>query len=246
MKGPAQLATYIAALLVGGGFLVIILAWNGAAERNSLPQQFPYLLSGGLTGLGMVVAGMIVFSVQAARMLTAQRARLMRELNTAMARLVAVSRAVRAGEQAAADPLVAPASASLNGRVEDPAAGGDVEGVDADTAVLAVTAPLEPLPTPRRPGRTKPEPQSPGRPSSGSTRATSASTRAASRRSGAAPASAPAQRKRTPPSQKVVVVGRSSFHDPACRLVADRDDLPSVMRKEAMADGRSPCRICRP
>jgi len=237
VKGPAQLATYIAALMVGGGFLIMVLAWNGAAERNSLPQQFPYLLSGGIGGLGFIVAGMIVFFVQAARMQTAQRARLMRELNMAMARLVAVSRVTRAGDRGAPDAVIESPSRTLNGQVEEPAPSGNGEAGVFDTAVLAATAPLEPL-TPSRP-RSQPEsapPRSPRRPGSGSSRAPAAGG------SGAAPAA----RKRTPPSQKIVVVGRSSFHDPSCRLVVDRDDLPSVVRKEAVAEGRSPCRICNP
>jgi len=241
VKGPAQLATYIAALMVGGGFLIIILAWNGAAERNSLPQQFPYLLSGGIGGLGFIMAGMIVFFVQAARMQTAQRARLMRELNMAMARLVAVSRAAQAGDRGAPDAVIASPPRTLNGQVDEPAPSGNGEGGVFDTAVLAATAPLEPL-TPSRP-RSLPEsapPRSPRRPASGSSRAPAGGG------SEAAPAAAPAARKRTPPSQKIVVVGRSSFHDPSCRLVVDRDDLPSVVRKEAVAEGRSPCRICNP
>ncbi len=244
MKGPAQLASYIAALLVGGGFLIIVLAWSGAAERNSLPQQFPYLLSGGLTGLGMIVAGMIVLTVQAARMQTAQRARLMRELNTAMSRLVAVSRAVRDRAPATADLVVEAPLLTLNGRMDEPVPTSTATGLGDDTAVLAATAPLEPLPAPRprsRPAAAPPA-QSQRKPTSKGSRSTSGSSRATNGRSGAAPA----PRKRTTPSQKIVVVGRSSFHDPACRLVADRDDLPGVTRKEAVANGRAPCRICRP
>ena len=244
MKGPAQLATYIAALLVGGGFLIIVLAWSGAAERNSLPQQFPYLLSGGLTGLGMIVAGMIVLTVQAARMQTAQRARLMRELNTAMSRLVAVSRAVRDGAPATADLVVEAPLLTLNGQIEEPAPTSAAPAPGDDTAVLAATAPLEqlPAPLPRSRPAAAPPAQSQRKPASGSSRATTGSSRASNGKSGAAPA----PRKRITPSQKIVVVGRSSFHDPACRLVADRDDLPEVTRKEAVANGRAPCRICGP
>jgi hypothetical protein len=42
------------------GFIVIGLGWNGAAERITLVQQLPYLLSGGFFGLGLVVLGAAV------------------------------------------------------------------------------------------------------------------------------------------------------------------------------------------
>ena len=42
-----------------------------------------------------------------------------------------------------------------------------------------------------------------------------------------------------------VVLGRSSFHRPECRLVQGKD-LPEAAADAAMAQGLSPCRICRP
>lgn len=39
------------------GFIVIGKAWDGSAGRNAVQAQFPYLLSGGFMGLGMVVTG---------------------------------------------------------------------------------------------------------------------------------------------------------------------------------------------
>jgi hypothetical protein len=39
------------------GFIVIGLAWNGAASRNFLTGQFPYLLSGGFMGMALVFTG---------------------------------------------------------------------------------------------------------------------------------------------------------------------------------------------
>lgn len=43
----------------------------------------------------------------------------------------------------------------------------------------------------------------------------------------------------------LVVVGRSSFHRPTCRL-AQGKDLPSVPLPTAVEEGLSPCRICHP
>src|SRR5688500_7709013 len=40
-----------------GGFLVIALAWNGAAGLDYAQGQLPYLLSGGFGGLGLIIIG---------------------------------------------------------------------------------------------------------------------------------------------------------------------------------------------
>ena len=39
------------------GVVMIALAWNGAANRNFVEGQFPYLLSGGVMGLALVIIG---------------------------------------------------------------------------------------------------------------------------------------------------------------------------------------------
>ena len=49
------------------GFLLIYLGWNGAGSFNDIRQQFPYLISGGLAGLGLVVVGAALLVIEAAR-----------------------------------------------------------------------------------------------------------------------------------------------------------------------------------
>jgi hypothetical protein len=49
------------------GFVVIFLGWNGAASFNDLRQQFPYLVSGGVAGLGLVVIGAALLLIEAMR-----------------------------------------------------------------------------------------------------------------------------------------------------------------------------------
>jgi hypothetical protein len=53
--------------LVAVGFALIFLAWNGAAGRDFVEGQLPYLISGGLTGLALVGTGLTVALVQAQR-----------------------------------------------------------------------------------------------------------------------------------------------------------------------------------
>jgi hypothetical protein len=49
------------------GLVLVFLGWNGAASWNSVPAQIPYLISGGLAGLCLVVIGAAVVIVQNAR-----------------------------------------------------------------------------------------------------------------------------------------------------------------------------------
>jgi hypothetical protein len=65
------------------GFLAIFLGWNGAGSNNVLMAQFPYLISGGIAGLAVVVVGAAMLVVQNQR---ADRAR----VEAILERLVAV------------------------------------------------------------------------------------------------------------------------------------------------------------
>ncbi len=49
------------------GFFLIFLGWNGAASNDNEPAQLPYLISGGIGGLGLVVLGSALIVVQSLR-----------------------------------------------------------------------------------------------------------------------------------------------------------------------------------
>jgi len=53
--------------LVVAGAIALFLAWNGAAGVDHVEGQLPYLISGGLIGLGLIGAGLTVVNVQARR-----------------------------------------------------------------------------------------------------------------------------------------------------------------------------------
>ena len=58
------------------GFVAIAKAWDGAASQTLLPAMFPYLLSGGFLGLGLVITGaMLIFlaTLRAERQLLSDR-----------------------------------------------------------------------------------------------------------------------------------------------------------------------------
>ena len=54
-------------LLVVAGFIALFLAWNGASGIDYVEGQLPYLISGGLVGMGLIGAGLTVVNVQARR-----------------------------------------------------------------------------------------------------------------------------------------------------------------------------------
>ncbi len=87
VKDWFKITTYIAVGLVAFGFLVLFLAWNGAAEKDTIQQQFPYVISGGLTGLATIILGVAVFVIQDGRRRSAENEELMRELQATLAQV---------------------------------------------------------------------------------------------------------------------------------------------------------------
>ena len=62
-----RLGGQLGVLLCLLGFLVMFFGWNGAASSNFVPAQFPFLISGGMVGLGVVVVGSAMLVVQTSR-----------------------------------------------------------------------------------------------------------------------------------------------------------------------------------
>ena len=56
-----------ALLFIAAGFVVIGVAWNGAASIDFAQGQLPYLLSGGAAGLGLIGVGMVLILFEGAR-----------------------------------------------------------------------------------------------------------------------------------------------------------------------------------
>lgn len=92
------------------GFVLMFLGWNGAASYNFTPAQFPYLISGGLVGLGLVLVGAAVMIVQGQREQQARTLDALAELREGIERLtLAVASTTgnggsRTGSAAAAAP----------------------------------------------------------------------------------------------------------------------------------------------
>lgn len=71
-----QVMTVVAAVLLPLGLVLVFLGWYGASHTPYLFEQVPYLVSGGLLGLGLVLAGgFVLFGSWIARTSREQGAR---------------------------------------------------------------------------------------------------------------------------------------------------------------------------
>lgn len=94
-------------LFVTAGFVVIGKAWDGAASINFTTGQFPYLLSGGFMGLGLIVTGctlLLLSTVRGEREVMSQKFdEVTRLLSRSLTRMQASSNGlVGSGEQVVA------------------------------------------------------------------------------------------------------------------------------------------------
>jgi hypothetical protein len=110
------------AIMVPLGIALIILGWYGAAHKALSIQQFPYLISGGILGLGlMITGGLAYFGYWITRLVQENRTNT-RELLAAIDRLAAVAGDEQvAGTAAVADGmLVATATGTMLHRPDCP------------------------------------------------------------------------------------------------------------------------------
>lgn len=67
MSGWSKNTTYVAVAMMAGGFLLLVLGWNGAASLDYVQGQVPYLISGGLAGVALVLGGLALAVIQELR-----------------------------------------------------------------------------------------------------------------------------------------------------------------------------------
>lgn len=63
-RNLSRLLGQLGTLLCIAGFVVMFLGWNGAATYTFIPAQIPYLISGGVVGLGLVMIGATILILQ--------------------------------------------------------------------------------------------------------------------------------------------------------------------------------------
>lgn len=172
MKAKAffsQLGGKLGVGLCLAGFLFMFLGWNGAASVDRVASQFPYLISGGLVGLSLVVIGVGMIVVQSQR---ADRASLQASIKE-FQRAVELASGLQTDDDAAGEFRMPPARPTPQHVVDTIAAGGsgatdsasrqgaievlddhdDHDGdADDETGVLEPDAEQAPVKRPRRRG----------------------------------------------------------------------------------------------
>jgi hypothetical protein len=90
-------ATYVGIALCVIGFAMIAIAWNGAAELDYIQGQFPFFISGGLTGICLIIVGVTIMVIETMRRDA--------ELRTIQIERLTASLAVLTKEMAPPDPF---------------------------------------------------------------------------------------------------------------------------------------------
>jgi hypothetical protein len=80
------------------GFLAIGLGWNGMAKIAFADGQLPYLLSGGATGLGLILVGATLLIAAQFRDERLKLAEQLREVGTAVSKAVAATGGASGGD----------------------------------------------------------------------------------------------------------------------------------------------------
>ncbi|MDT7572852.1 MAG: hypothetical protein QOE05_3026 [Actinomycetota bacterium] len=89
LSAGSPVPTLIGLVVVVGGFGLLGIAWGRIARETNVALQLPYLVSAGLTGLGLIMAGLVVVNISAKRQDAAERARQMDQLTLVLRELKA-------------------------------------------------------------------------------------------------------------------------------------------------------------
>lgn len=81
------------------GLVLIWSGWNGAATYDRIEEQFPYLISGGLAGLALVVIGVGLLVLQSARADRVQLEANLTELRRILDRMTGTGNGVRGADE---------------------------------------------------------------------------------------------------------------------------------------------------
>jgi hypothetical protein len=87
LRPVSPVPTYVGVALAVAGFVLIAVTWGQVASISSVAKQLPYIVSGGLTGVGLILVGMTTVSVAARRREAALRERQSEQLGRALDRL---------------------------------------------------------------------------------------------------------------------------------------------------------------
>ena len=91
LRPLSPVPTYLGIAVAAIGFVLVLFAWGQSAGETNVALQIPYLISGGMVGLGLIMVGVTIVTVAAKRrdaMLREQQNELLasalRELSSAL------------------------------------------------------------------------------------------------------------------------------------------------------------------
>jgi hypothetical protein len=76
--------TYVGLVVAAVGFALIVLTWSKVAGEDNVAFQMPYVVSGGMTGLGLIIGGFVLVNISAKRQDAAERTRQLDQLREAL------------------------------------------------------------------------------------------------------------------------------------------------------------------
>ena len=115
MRPVSPILTYVGIVVAAAGFVVIMITWGKVGALTVVPFQMPYLLSGGLVGLGLIMTGLTLISVNAKRQDASARERQLgqvREVLVEIKSLLVGEQPAAEGQTAADQPAAEPQPAS--------------------------------------------------------------------------------------------------------------------------------------
>jgi hypothetical protein len=78
---------WVGLFIAAAGFGLIAFTWSKVAALVNVALQIPYLMSGGLTGLGLIMLGLLVVNLTVKRREAVDRHRQLEEVREALVRL---------------------------------------------------------------------------------------------------------------------------------------------------------------
>lgn len=92
LRATSPFWIYVGMLLIAGGFTAIGITWGQVAGELQVALQLPYLVSGGLTGVGLIIIGATIVNIAVKRRDAAKRTRQLEELAEILRELRAAER----------------------------------------------------------------------------------------------------------------------------------------------------------
>ena len=74
-------------VLCAAGFILLVYTWGRVAALLNVALQLPYIVSGGFTGIGLILVGLTVINIATKRQDAAERTRQLTELRELLAEM---------------------------------------------------------------------------------------------------------------------------------------------------------------